>query len=400
MSLRRQLGVSLLVQGAGAASVLLATLWLGASLGPEQQGAFSRTKAEIEFVAAFAMFGLPQALFYFVKSARLGEGSALRWAAGSALLALMIGAVYAAIQRPLGGVLLSLALAVAACAFQGQLRALLLVHQRTEWFNAVTALPQVLVLIGVLVLTLLSAVSETRWPWLFALAYGLACAFALWRLNGAPQQAMRVSLAGVAGWRELGRYGLASWLTAALSTAAILLMQRWVETLQGAAGLGQFTMAMALVQVPLTPVSYAAPLLLRRWMEQPGASASRHWAAVLFATLLAAAVLMWLAAPMWPHLGLGATYGDLTRTVAVLLVGGAAEVASRLLAANAGASGTPWIAVRAEATRWLVLGAGWLLPLPPGLLGLCALWAMAALAAAAVFALHARAGAVPQEAQA
>ena len=76
MSLKRQLLVSFALQGAGAAAVLLATLLLGARLGPEVQGGFSRIKAEVEFVAAFAMFGLPQALFFYVKSGSMSARTA------------------------------------------------------------------------------------------------------------------------------------------------------------------------------------------------------------------------------------------------------------------------------------------------------------------------------------
>jgi O-antigen/teichoic acid export membrane protein len=391
LSLRRQLGVSLLVQGAGSASLLLATLWLGASLGPEPQGAFSRTKAEIEFVAAFAMFGLPQALFYFVKSSRLGGDAALRWAAGSAVLAVPIAALYMLVQHPQTGAwpIAALALAVGLGVFQGQLRALLLVGQRTEWFNVVTALPQLVLLAGVLVLVAAGSVSEQRWSWLFALAFGSAAAFALWRLKGSASAA---STYAAAGWRELGHYGLAAWLAAALYTAAILLVQRWVENAQGAAVLGVFTMALTLVQVPLTPVSYAAPLLFRRWMEEPGAQASQRWALMLFGALLGIAALLWLAAPLWPRLGLGAGYDGLARALAVLLVGGAAEAASRVLGVQANASGTPWVAVRAELARWVVLWLGWLLLLPTGVLAMCALWSVAAIAAAAVFALQMKPG--------
>ena len=94
MSLKRQLLVSFGLQGAGAAAVLLATLLLGAQLGPEVQGGFSRIKAEIEFVAAFAMFGLPQALFFYAKSGAMSGRTALRWALACALLALPVAAGY------------------------------------------------------------------------------------------------------------------------------------------------------------------------------------------------------------------------------------------------------------------------------------------------------------------
>lgn len=388
MSLRRELLVSFGVQGVGAGSVLLATLWLGASLGPEVQGGFSRAKSEIEFIAAFAMFGLPQALFFHVKSGALSGHAALKWVAGSALLALPIGAAWALLQHPPADALpWLLAAAVAALVAHGQLRALLLVRERTTWFNAVTAAPQLLVLAGV-GLVIASAISPNPPAWfaVFAIAFGSTALLAWRRLRATPDAASLAS----AGWRALGHYGLAAWLTAAFSTAAILAMQRWVEATQGRAALGQFALAMTLVQVPLTPISYAAPLLFRRWMERPGAQASRRWSAGLFLMLLAVAAGVGMLSTRWPDLGLGAAYAGATQALALLLVGAAAEAASRVLAVQASATGQPWIAVRAEAARWGVLAVGWFAPLPPGLLPLCAVWSAAAIAAALVFFWHGR----------
>ena len=409
MSLRRQLGVSFALQGAGSASVLLATLWLGASLGPEVQGGFSHTKAEIEFIAAVAMFGLPQSLFFHVKSGALAGRVAQRWALASAVLALPIGAAYGLAQHAQApsGVLALFGLAVAAYVAHGQLRVLLLARLRTEWFNVLTALPQVLVLAGVGIVigwgvAVAAAQGTPVWLGVFALAYA-ASAFVAWRLLGAAPDAPATVLAPApgavqepaqAGWRVLGRYGLATWLAAVLATAAALAVQRWVEGSAGLAALGQFTLAMTLVQVPLTPVTYAAPLLFRRWMEQSGARVSQRLAAVLFLGLLAVAAAVGLAAPVWPDLALGPAYGGATAALALLLAGGAAEAASRVLTVQASASGLPWVGVRAEVARWAVLGAGWLLlPAPQGLLALCAVWAAAAWAAALVVALQARAAA-------
>jgi hypothetical protein len=387
VSLKRQLALSFGLQGAGAAAVLLATLLLGARLGPEVQGGFSRAKAEVEFVAAFAMFGLPQALFFYVKSGALSGRRALRWALACTLVALPIGALYAAAHREAGLALLLMAGAVAAAVAHGQLRALLLVREPTAWFNALTALPQLLVLVGVLHVLVRGTVEAAQWLLLFGVAYAVAASIAAWRLHGwrsddgAPSDL---------GWRALGHYGLAAWLTAALATAAILLVQRWIEAAQGRATLGQFTMAMTLVQVPLTPISYAAPLLLRRWMERPGAAASRRVAGVVFATLLAAAALMGLSAGMWPDLGLGVAYAGTTSALAVLLAGGAAEAASRVLTVQASATGRPWIAVRAEAARWAVLAIGWAALDAASLVSLCAVWSIGAWAAAVVFVASSR----------
>ena len=404
MSLRRQLLLSFGLQGAGAASVLLATLALGASVGPELQGAFSRTKSEIEFVAAFAMFGLPQALFFHVKSGALSGRAALRWALCSALLALPIGALYTLAQHGTVGALpLLLGAAVAACVAHGQMRALLLVREPGGWFNVLTALPQVLVLAGVLALIAwgssggrdsAAASFTSQYLLLFGAAYAAAALLAWRRLLNTDAAQQR----STAGWRELGHYALAAWLTAALSTAAILAVQRRVETGVGSAALGQFTLAMTLVQVPLTPISYAAPLLFRRWMERPGARASQRWAAGLFTLLIGLAALVWGLAPQWPELGLGPAYAGATRALALLMAGGAAEAASRVMTVQASATGLPWVAVRAEAVRWGVLLLGWASPLPPGLLPLCALWAAAAGAAAAVFAWQGRAASAAAEA--
>jgi hypothetical protein len=391
LSLRRQLLASFALQGAGAAAVLLATLLLGARLGPEVQGGFSGIKAEVEFVAAFAMFGLPQALFFYVKSGAMSGRTALRWALACALLALPVAAGYA-LWRHAGADAATIALlsvAVAAAVAHGQLRALLLVRERTAWFNVITALPQLLVLLGVVHIVASGAIQTHAWFALFALAFGVAAVISWARLRSVPE----TPTAARVGWRALGHYGLAAWLTAALATAAILLVQHWVEAGQGRAALGQFTMAMTLVQVPLTPISYAAPLLLRRWMEQPGAQASRRVAGAVFVLLIAVAALAWIVAGAWPDLGLGPAYSGATRALAVLLAGGAAEAASRVLTVQASASGLPWIAVRAEAARWAVLAIGWLALPAPALLPVCVVWAVGAWAAALVFVGSARADA-------
>ena len=390
MSLRRQLLLSFVLQGAGSASVLLATVWLGSRLGPEVQGGFSRTKTEIEFIGAFAMLGLPQSLFYHVKSGRLSQRVALRWARWSALLALPVGAAYAFAQPGPAGALPAawLAVAVACCVLHGQLRALLLVEdRRATAFSLLTALPQLLMLAGVgCVIGWGGGALPLPASWLavFAGAYGIAALIAWQRLTPGGEAAV----AAPVGWRQLGHYGLATWIAAVLSTAAALFAQRWVESSEGPAALGRFTLAMTLVLIPLTPVAYAAPLLFRRWMERPGSRASRRWARWLFTLLLGVASLVWLAAPRWPDLGIGPLYAGVTQALAVLLAGGAAEAASRLLTVQASASGRPWIAVRAEAARFATLGVGALSPLPAGLLPLCAVWTLASGAAALVFVVH------------
>jgi hypothetical protein len=328
------------------------------------------------------MFGLPQALFFHVKSGRLSVPQALRWAVCCAFVALPLAAVYAIWQSLPLPVVAAMTAAVGALVVHGILRALLLVSGRTVWFNMLTALPQVLVLLGVgLVLQGLVRADVAQWLALFALAYAAAGSIAWWRVVRVPCE---VEGQGI-GWHSVIRYGVATWLAAALMTAATLLVQRWVDTSQGHATLGQFSMAMTLVQVPLTPISYAAPLLFRRWMERPGAAASRRIAAIVSSLLLLCAGLVWGVALVRPDLGLGSTYAGVTRGVALMLVGGAAEAAIRILAVQAIASGAPSIGVWSEVARSSVLALGWWLAPAPDLLQVCAVWALGAWAAAGTF---------------
>jgi len=366
--------------------MLIATVLLGSAVGPEEQGNFSHTKAAIEFAAAFAMFGLPQALFFFIKSDRLSLQTALRWTLASSLVAVLVGIIFSLVQQEINGATQAavFAVAIALCVAHGNMRALLLIDAHTGWFNAATALPQVLLIGGVVAVLWLGVTGNSTWQLLFAGAYGGSSAFALWRVK----KIRKLTAGSTMHWRELGRYGIAAWLLASLSTAAILLIQHWVESVQGSASLGRFTMAMTLAQVPLAPIGYAAPLLFRRWMEQSGRRSSQRWAAALCAALVFVAAAMWLVAPMWPHLGLGAAYLGVTKALAVLMMGAAAEAASRVLTVNVYANGLPWLAVKAEVVRWLALCSAWLLLPSPGLLSMCAVWAAGAWAAAAVFVLH------------
>lgn len=390
ISLKRQLLVSFALQGVGSAAVLLATLLLGARLGPEVQGTFSRSKSEVEFVAAFAMFGLPQALFFHVKSGGMPVRAARRWTIACTLVSLPLAMLYGIWRHAHegGSGLGLLSVAVAAAVAYGLLRALLLVCHDTSWFNVATAMPQVQVLIGVGAVIVAGAPTVTIWFALFGLAYATAAAMAWVRLRGEPDAPAREGQR--ADWKALGSYGAAAWLTAALTTAAMLAAQYWVERGAGRVALGQFTMAMTLVQVPLTPITYAAPLLFRRWMERPGARAARRGASAVFALLLLAAALASAASAWWPNLGLGTAYAGATQALAVLLVGAAAEAASRVLTVQASATGLPWLAVRAEAMRWIVLVTGWWIWPAPDVLTACVVWAAGAWAATGAMAWHAR----------
>jgi len=348
MTLRADLLRTVLIQGLGAAALLAAVIYLGAVLGPEAQGRFSRTKAEVEFVAALAMAGLPQAMFYFVQKGALPVRRALRIALLAAVAGAVAGLAYGVLAGRGAGLALAfaLSLAAAACVWHGELRALLLTLPSPSAFNAVTALPQALMLCLALLWSATS-VDEISLAGGFAIAYLAPAALAQALL-------MRHEPAGaVAGATPPGsalfRFGAAAWLTAALGAAALVIMQRTVEQALGPAALGVFTMALALAQVPLLPVSYAAPLLFRHWMRSAGPPPTR--ALLLPPTVIGAGAIVLMGAISATDIGVGDRYAALRSLVPLLLAGTAAESLLRLLGAHANAAGRPWGIVVAEALR-------------------------------------------------
>lgn len=392
MSLRADLLRTVLIQGLGAAALLAAVIYLGAALGPEAQGRFNRTKAEIEFVAAFAMLGLPQAMFYFVQRGELPLRQALRIAAGAALLGALGALVYAVFTgRALDGPsVVALALATAACVWHGELRALLLTLVSSSSFNTMTALPQWLML-G-LALGWAGAGGGDA-----VLAAGFATAYlapAVWAQAQLLRQPPGVAAGGTApASGALVRFGAAAWLAATLGAAALVIAQRGVEHAHGPAALGVFTMALALAQVPLVPVSYAAPLLFRHWMGVAGPPPLR-WLFVPPLAIGCAALLVLVLVPAAASagIGFGERYAALGGLLPLLLVGTAGESLLRLLGAHANAAGRPWQVVAAEGLRGAGLLAGvLLLPSTAGLPASAGVWGASAWAAALLLLLGRRA---------
>lgn len=383
MTLRADLLRTVLIQALGAAALLLAVLWLGAALGPEAQGRFSRTKAEIELLGALAMFGLPQAMFYFLQRGELALPRAFRVAAvaGAAGGACALGYALLGPPQAPAGLALVFTVAAACCVWHGELRALLLSLRSTAWFNGVTAMPQVAML-----------VLAVAWAALGGGEIGLTAGLALAYL--APALLARRVLASGAGagadvpvatvsTATMLRFGAAAWLTATLGAAAVVVAQRSVESALGAAALGVFTMALSLAQVPLAPVNYAAPLLFRHWMG------SERSALPIGRMLLPAAAIGGLAAvagllEAWhADFGAGARYAGIGLLLPLLLLAAAGESLLRVLAAHANAQGLPWRVVVAEGLRCAVLAVaalagGWRFGLAAcGVIWVAAAWAAA-----------------------
>jgi hypothetical protein len=399
LKIRRQILLAVLLQGGGGAATLLAALWIGKNLGPGQQGQFNLLKSTIEFGAALAALGMPQALYVHAQSGRLDLQTARRIGARVALLGLPVGAVMALVTwgAATAWLVLALAVAVALACLQSQWRALSLLGPTSWRFNLVTATPQLLLLPLAAWIVLQAGTTADGLVGAFAGIWLLACLHAAWelrRLVTAPAAAPAPAAASqAAGMGALARHGLATWVTASLATFCILWIQRSADAIGGASALGLISLGLLLVQLPLTPLGYAVPLLLRWRMtaDAPALRMARYAGhAALPMGLLAAGVLvlgLW-----WPDLWMGPAYTGLYAVVACLMLGGAAEAAMRLLAVDAQAEGRPLHTAQAELVRTLVVVAGVLLVASdvsgrPALL-LAVVWTVAAFLALAVLLLR------------
>lgn len=394
MKLGSQLFQTILVQGIGAASALFAVLVLGSALGPESQGLFSRIKVEVEFCAALAMLGMPQALFYFVKTSRLDLRIALRWASRAPLLggAVALGYALATGDRSDGTNLALLCTAVACCTWYGVLRGLTLTQPAILQFNVTTSLPQVLMLVLALALTLQhkNVVQETLtvgFSALFAVSAVVALRPLLLLARSLPPRPTPPRMDAVL------RYGTAAWLTVSLAAAGIVLIQRGVESVLGDTALGMFTMALALAQVPLTPVNYALPVLFRHWVQLGNSKLPWRTLGLCTGSLLFAAALVGSLSSMQPDLWLGTRYDGIAALLSVLLVGAAGEALLKVIAVDCQARAALWPPILAEAARCTVVVAWWALtpwshPLEAG-----TTWAVAAWCAVIVLGASRRMGA-------
>jgi hypothetical protein len=375
------LAITLLLQGGGGAATLLAALWIGRALGPAQQGQFNQLKSLVDLGAALAALGMPQALYVAAQSGRLELGAARRLSLKVALLGWPVGLALAwwhglagpgaasvAARNAAPGWMLAAALAaaVALATLQAQWRALTLLGQATWRFNLVTVAPQGLLLAVAAWVVAQGGVEATALASVLAALWLLASWYAgqaLMRLQSGAEVRLAPPAGspapGPAAWGELARHGLATWAAASLATLAIVLLQRLAQQQGGAAALGMLSLALLLVQVPLTPLNYALPLLLRHRLG--GGVRTRRM--VRFAPLVAAPfgllALAVLALGSWrSDLGLGAGYTGLHQVLAWLMLAGAAEAVLRVVTVDTQAEGQPWRSAAAEAARVLVLLAG------------------------------------------
>lgn len=332
--------------------MLAAMLLLARWLGPTQQGVFSKVKAEVEFIAALAMLGLPQALFFFVQAGQMSLVTARRWSGTAGGTAAAAGAIYcmAATGDDLVNAL-SMSLAGAAFAWHGCLRGVVLASSGTRTFNVTTALPQFLLLGFAMGAVANGGISRTSAALAFAVAF-VAAALLGFRGDG------RVVPPKSPPKRDVVAFGLASGVASLGMPAATFLLVHAVERDLGASSLGVFTLALTIAQGVLVPLNYAIPLLFKRWMEQPSESNPHRIgvsAAVIMVSIAALMTLLGQTSGIERWFG---RYVELSTLLPILLLAASADAYQRMLAVDSNARGAPRIPAFAEAVRVIVIAGG------------------------------------------
>lgn len=365
----RDLLESGITQSFGSAAALLTTVLLARFGGAELQGRYSLVKAELDFLTALLLCGLPQAVFYFLEKGRLsvsvarqiivaqtviGASIALAWKtlvgtasdanSGTALLAGAYGAA-------LGGML---GFAV--------VRAAILALQSSRVFSFYSAAPSVLVLVGVIVAFLVNGKDTTRaeLALVFASAYGatLLVGFGMLVSSSSP----RKGVLGASLMRQLAAYGAATWMASISQAACVFGLLYWVESqLGGSRAAGVFAAGLALVLVVVTPLNLIVPILFRNWSRASSVERRREFVDMAVIVVAGAGIGVAAMAVFGSEIVsiiFGQEYIQHAHTMFVLFLGVAPECVLRLCGVSFNSTGHPWITVVVEAVRLALLGTG------------------------------------------
>ncbi len=377
LRLSRDMALTLVLQGSGGLATLLAALWVGRALGPAQQGQFNQLKSLIDLGAALSALGLPQALYVYVQSGRLGLGQARAVTWWVALLGLPVGWIVMAFST--GGGLSApaaasgVAVAVACATLHAQWRPLALLGYTARRFNVITAFPQLLLLLLAAALVASGGASAAAIAWGYAAIWLLGAACAGLLLTSRPPSLHRPDqlhrAAGQGGaqrqnprapfvLRQVSGHGLATWATGLLVALQIVLLQRAGSLLGAAEGLSLISLGLLLAQIPLTPLNYALPLLLRdRLRADTGQMPLLRPALAAALPMLALGVAAGLLPGTRSDLWMGAGYQGLQAVTAALLLTSGADAVLRILGVAAQAARQPWRSTCAELLRTAALGA-------------------------------------------
>lgn len=386
MSLYRELRWTLLIQSLGALSSLGTVVLVGLLAGAAAQGAFSRLKSTLDLLMAVAMLGIPQGLLYFQRQGMVTREKIVQLTQVTALLGLTSALAYGLFAEGMAlTTLVLLAVTTAAGAAHGVMRGAILAGLASSAFNAITVLPQVLLMLGAVAVPSIATLAGTdpTLPFFLAWLSSAAVAALMTRKLALPTPATSVGLV------PLMKFSTAAWLVAVFTSASPALWLHHIGTTSGLQATGLFAMGLVGVQVVLTPANYAAPLLFKHWIGNaslaPTKAALRYGLGVLAAMAVCVSVLQ--LAP-WPSVlseyALLANVAGYFAAVAVL------ESILRIACVACNAQGRPWHAVAAELARLLVLMGTILIAPPAGLEALAQAWALASLSAVIALACTTR----------
>lgn len=358
MRFRNQIAWTMIVQGGGAAAGFVSIALLGIYLGPVAQGVFSFIKIEVAFIGSLAMFGLVQALFYFVQASRMSIGRAKELAVVSALVSGLMALGYGVfVQRWAGLALIAFVFAGGAYAWFNCLRGIMLAATTTRLFNVMTALPQGLLLLYAIIAVAIGRINNSDVALAFTVSFVLASLIGLRWLAIASQSTPRFVVTEERLHRVM-RYVFASGVTEIAAAMSLLLAARAVGSRIGSLELGVFTFAIALAQGLLVPVNYTIPLLFKRWMEHPNASEAMRvgiWVVAILGGL--ALVVRYLLIYIIPGSWLGA-YSSMVDVLWIVLFAVAFDSGRGILAVHAKAHGMPWLSATSETLRLIVVAGG------------------------------------------
>lgn len=357
MRFRDQIVWTLLLQGGGAVAGFLAVAILGTQLGAAAQGTFSLVKIEIAFVGSIAILGLTQALFFYVQSSRMSIRRAKELAVMSSLFGAILAAVYGAVVQHWGGMsLLTFALACVTYTGFSCLRGIVLAVSATWKFNVITAAPNVLLLFYAGAAVMWDRVSFLEVALASIITYTLSSMIGLRWLADARQAASVVA-------REerlptVMRYGFASGATEVAASVTLLIAAQVVAVRLGAVDLGVFTFAVTLTQGILAPLSFASPLLFKRWMERPGKIEAMKGGIVVFVAIGGLAPITYILLNNSAFESRLGEYSRLTDMLWIVILAAAFDGCKKSLAALAYAEGSPRIPAAAEVLRLIFVATG------------------------------------------
>lgn len=260
------------IQGLGSLAILLCTVLLARSGGATLQGSFSSVKAEIDFLSALFLFGLPQALFYYLHTSGLSQRTFFWVIVGQTLLATVGGGAYWLVasgekSRTLVSAVL-IAFAVGLSVAYGALRGAVLACRSARLFSLISAAPNVLILVTAATAAVLRQFHGDlvlRMLQLFGLAYLVSAAIAVLAIAGVS---LSISGGNAVSARRLYEYGAATWISPVLQSTVVLVVVKHIGAMPtGTALVGVFSAALLLINLVLTPLNLAAPVLFKQWTE-------------------------------------------------------------------------------------------------------------------------------------